>query len=257
MIAARGLGVALLVGLAALARAASITYDGWVKHAAQTQDRSVGVLTYMERVQAATISTAGVAVGLLALTVAGIVFVRWLGNAWAVSRAISPTPHRFEREWTVGAWLVPGFNLVLPPRVVGEIWRASAAGRNASTAPVSDWWTAVLIVWALDLYAMCTTDVYTAAVARTIEGVVTLVAAGLLMAIIVRISVWQWVAARRASREAPARAGVGGARPAAWAPSVRSATIPRPARRTLRTGPFRTPRPTGHLVVSHPSGPRR
>jgi hypothetical protein len=62
-----GLGAfaALMVGLAAVARAAAITYDGWTRYAAQS--RIGKALTYIERVQAVTASTIGVAGSLVTL----------------------------------------------------------------------------------------------------------------------------------------------------------------------------------------------
>jgi hypothetical protein len=201
-----GLGAcaALMVGLAAVARAAAITYDGWTRYAAQS--RISEAQTYIERVQAVTASTIGVAASLVALALAGIVFVRWLQRAWIRSAAMATTPLRYGLEWTVGAWLVPVYNLVAPPKVVAEIWRASAGDRKASAAPVSDWWTAVIITCALDLYAMITDDAYLAAAARTIEGVVTLIAAWMLIVIIARVTLWQMIAGGRRNTGAAAPA---------------------------------------------------
>jgi hypothetical protein len=83
-------------------------------------------------------------------------FLVWLYHARANVRALGVRRPRFNRGWVVGAFLVPGLNLVRPPAVVAEIWQASDPAildpfgwRGARVPPlVRIWWVAFL-AWAV------------------------------------------------------------------------------------------------------------
>jgi hypothetical protein len=99
---------------------------------------------------------------LLVATAAG--FLVWLYHARANVRALGVRRPRFTRGWAVGAFLVPGLNLVRPPAVVGEIWQASDPaildpfGWRGAPVPrlVRIWWLACLGWAALGALALFT-----------------------------------------------------------------------------------------------------
>ncbi|GAB3671059.1 hypothetical protein GCM10027589_39860 [Actinocorallia lasiicapitis] len=74
----------------------------------------------------------------------GALFVAWLWRAH--EQATGPLRHR--RIWTLAAWAVPIGNLWIPPRLIHDIWTASAryrmAERHAVGAVVLAWWGSLL-----------------------------------------------------------------------------------------------------------------
>ncbi|OLR90704.1 DUF4328 domain-containing protein [Actinokineospora bangkokensis] len=52
-------------------------------------------------------------------------FSRWLWQARANAQRISLAPHRLDARWIPWCWFVPGANLVVPPVLVSDVWRAS------------------------------------------------------------------------------------------------------------------------------------
>jgi hypothetical protein len=72
----------------------------------------------------------------------------WIWRARANAEVLSAVPPRLSRWWSVGCWFVPIANLVLPPRVLVDIWAASRAdGERRSeylawTRMVRAWWLA-------------------------------------------------------------------------------------------------------------------
>ena len=184
-----GLGgaAAALIAVAAIARAVTVTNAGWTRYGAmQRVGGGVGLGGYADSIRAIKASIIGMGLAAIVLLVAGVVFLLWLYRARVNAEMLAVRPQRLGRGWTVGAWFVPLGNIVLPPLVVADVWRASS-GRSSGL--VAAWWTAVLGAWALDVCGTVS-GVYTkvAAVAFTIEAAVTLIAAGLLMAIIREIS---------------------------------------------------------------------
>ena len=85
-----------------------------------------------------------------------IVFLVWVHTARANVRAFGVRRPRFSSGESVGAFLIPGVNLVRPHAVLVEIWRASDPGIldpvRWRAAPVPRllrvWWCAV-VVWAV------------------------------------------------------------------------------------------------------------
>jgi hypothetical protein len=148
--------------------------------------RGSGLGGYAGSIRAIKNSTIGMGIAALVLLVAGVVFLTWLYRARVNAEMIAAHPQRLSRGWTVGAWFVPLGNLVMPPMVVADVARA---GAGRSSGLVAAWWTAVLATWALDVFGMVSGGyTKTSAVAFTVEGGVTLIAAGLLMAIIREVS---------------------------------------------------------------------
>ena len=60
--------------------------------------------------------------------VTAVVFLAWLHGARQALEARGVRGLRFSPGWTVGAFLVPGLNLVWAPQAVYEVWRASDPG---------------------------------------------------------------------------------------------------------------------------------
>ena len=60
--------------------------------------------------------------------VTAAVFLAWLYRARQALAALGVGGLRFSPGWTVGAFLVPGLNLVWAPQAVYEVWRASDPG---------------------------------------------------------------------------------------------------------------------------------
>jgi hypothetical protein len=184
-----GLGgaAAALIAAAAIARAVAVTNAGWTRYdVMQRVEAGIGVGGYADSIRSIKASTIGMGLAVIVLLVAGVVFLCWLYRARVNAEMLAGHPQRLGRGWTIGAWFVPLGNVVLPPMVVADIWRASS---RRSSGLVAAWWTAVLSAWALDVYGMVIGGhSKVAAVAFTIEAAVTLIAAGLLMVIIREIS---------------------------------------------------------------------
>lgn len=97
---------------------------------------------------------------LLALRVAlftatAVVFLVWVHTARANVRAFGVRRPRFSRGGAVGAFLIPGLNLVRPHAVLVEIWRASdpkildpVRWRDAPAPRLLRVWWSVVVVWA-------------------------------------------------------------------------------------------------------------
>jgi hypothetical protein len=72
-----------------------------------------------------------------------VVFLLWLHRVRRALADLGVQGLRFSPGWTVGAFLVPGLNLVWAPQAVYEVWRASDPG-PAAPARV---WPAALGPW--------------------------------------------------------------------------------------------------------------
>ena len=71
---------------------------------------------------------------LVALVVAGILFLRWFHRAYANLKALGTEGLPHGPGWAVGYWFVPIVNLVRPATVACDIWNASNP-----TADPSSW----------------------------------------------------------------------------------------------------------------------
>jgi len=81
------------------------------------------------------------AVTVLATAVA---FVGWLGQAGRTADRLNGRPRRAHGR-SIGGWLVPVADVVLPYRVVQGVNEASGAGSGSQPAPVRRWWAALLV----------------------------------------------------------------------------------------------------------------
>lgn len=61
---------------------------------------------------------------------ATILFIVWSWRAHTASDRLRPHDRKYSRGWTIGAWLIPIVNLLLPKLVVGEIERIARAPRD-------------------------------------------------------------------------------------------------------------------------------
>jgi hypothetical protein len=97
-----------------------------------------------------TMGTMGV-VTLLGQLGATVVLVVWMWRAHSAGSRLRPGDRKYSRGWTIGAWLIPLANLVLPRLVMTDIERVAVAPRqggrvqqgwqNVRTAPVGwAWW---------------------------------------------------------------------------------------------------------------------
>ncbi|MCX4533130.1 DUF4328 domain-containing protein [Streptomyces sp. NBC_01669] len=85
---------------------------------------------------------------LLVLLATGVVFILWFRRVRLNAEVFDASMQQMKPGWAVGAWFVPFANLVLPRRIAGGIWTASAqtntdgSWRTVSAAPVNLWWGA-------------------------------------------------------------------------------------------------------------------
>jgi hypothetical protein len=81
---------------------------------------------------------------------AGVAALWWIRLARVNAAVLSAVPRRLAPFWAVGCWFVPIVNLVLPPRVLLDIWAAS--GEHVPwTRVVRAWWASV---WVCGLLAV-------------------------------------------------------------------------------------------------------
>lgn len=83
--------------------------------------------------------TGWLAVGILAFVVTGILTIVWTWRASAAFDRRGPTGRRWRGGWTIGAWLIPFANLVLPKLVFNELERL--ARTPATGDPIGESWS--------------------------------------------------------------------------------------------------------------------
>ena len=214
---------------AALARVLTVLYTGWAYYGARAADPA-GRPTD-DSFEA--LDTAG-ALGLVALAillVAGATFLVWLYLARTGTDPDAADPPRWGAGWTIGAWFVPVANLVLPPIVVADLWRATT---RRGPGPVPAWWSCAAIAVLLDQAASAARSaggmdpageldaLFTVAVLHTVESVFDLAAAALIVFVVLRISARPGVAGHPGPRP-----GSGGGRPGPGRADGESAAAPR------------------------------
>lgn len=93
----------------------------------------------------------------LAWIVTAALFLGWLYRARQTLTALGVHDLRFSPGWTVGAFLVPGLNLVWAPQAVHDVWRASDPGPGAPriwpevlTPWIVAWWTLLVLATLAD-----------------------------------------------------------------------------------------------------------
>jgi len=134
------MGALGIIGLEALVAAALLAYL-FAAEAAATEPTSeqLALQTFLyEREQ-------GVAAALL--VVAGIAFVGWLHRARTNLDGRDGPELTWKRGWTVGGWLVPLGNLVIPQLVVGEVDRVSEEWADESEGRPHERHRGVLTLW--------------------------------------------------------------------------------------------------------------
>lgn len=80
---------------------------------------------------------------LLAMLVAGVLFMAWSGRARRTLNDIPDAVPAYTPGWTIGAWLIPLGNLIMPARVIADIATQStsdAAARGRLHRLVWVWW---------------------------------------------------------------------------------------------------------------------
>lgn len=90
--------------------------------------------------------------------VTAVLFLAWLHRAREALTALGVGGLRFSPGWTVGAFLVPGLNLVWAPQAVHEVWTASdpGPGTGARIWPevlgpwIVAWWALVVLAALVD-----------------------------------------------------------------------------------------------------------
>ncbi|MEV5200865.1 DUF4328 domain-containing protein [Streptomyces sp. NPDC053720] len=89
--------------------------------------------------------TAGVLQSLVSLATA-VVFIIWFRRVRLNAEVFDPSMQPMRPGWAVGAWFVPIANLVLPRRIAGGIWTASAqtntdgSWRTVPATVMNLWW---------------------------------------------------------------------------------------------------------------------
>ncbi|MFD0691687.1 DUF4328 domain-containing protein [Actinomadura fibrosa] len=86
-----------------------------------------------------------IAVGFLGSAVS---MMAWMWRSRSNAQTINDTPHQWGRPWIIIGWLVPLLNLVVPRRIVGDIWTAVAPGRRPVLVNV--WWVLWLVYFVSD-----------------------------------------------------------------------------------------------------------
>jgi Domain of unknown function (DUF4328) len=132
---------------------------------------------------------------LLALAVAGIVFLVWLWRARLNAELIAgPDTQRRGRGWTIGGWLCPVVNLWFPYQIVRDVYAASV--RRPVPVPLVGVWWAVLVanvvISEVAVRFIASTDpiqeAHTLATLGTVSLVLEAVAAALLVVIVQQVT---------------------------------------------------------------------
>lgn len=197
--AVRTLGTvaAALILVGALAWAYAVHVYGWTYHGSIARYRPGGFsgAPFVTSIGIVPVRRSAIVLGVATLVnlVAAVTFLFWLYRARLNAEALGGE-QRHGRGWVIGAWFVPFANLVLPARVVADVFRASvtrAAARPVSAAPVAAWWATAVGAWLL--YPLATVprandQTYAAAMMLSIQGLLTLAAGVLAAVLITRIS---------------------------------------------------------------------
>ena len=85
---------------------------------------------------------------LLSLLVLGVAAIAWMTWQWRVAtnlETLGRADRRWGPGWSVGGWLIPIVNLVMPGIVLRKLWRASSPAETRPSppelaGPVLTWW---------------------------------------------------------------------------------------------------------------------
>ncbi|WP_232661776.1 DUF4328 domain-containing protein [Pseudonocardia sp. TRM90224] len=138
-------------------------------------------------------------VGLGLHVVAGVAVIVWLRRARANAEQLYPAGHfRYGAGWAIGSWFVPIMNLVVPFKIVGEVWTASRPGLGLEAAELSRqptdprvgwWWACWLGSWAVSwISARVPGSPAALGLLSTVSALLEIGAAVLLIVIVRRIS---------------------------------------------------------------------
>lgn len=130
----RALVAGIALRLAAAAALLLLGADGFQIAVLGAQGLNPDEITFDELVRFGVFT-----VYLLVLIVTVVAFARWEHRAARNARRLDASC-AYAPGWAVGWWFIPLANLVVPYRVLCELWRAS--GRDASTGPpyLGAWW---------------------------------------------------------------------------------------------------------------------
>jgi uncharacterized protein DUF4328 len=144
---------------------------------------------------------------LLAVVAAAAALMTWVWRARLNAERINAAEHRLSRGWAIGSWFCPVVNLWFPKYVLDDIWRTSRPGVPTDAHRVEGleqsrlvhvWWYAILanavlsLALRLENVGPLTPDSLRAnAVYCTIQSVVIVFAAALLIQVIRQITRWQ------------------------------------------------------------------
>lgn len=133
--------VVLLLGFNALVSLGSAVYLTRVAHLLGTMTYDSYAASAVGNAMTTYGATLGISVMLMAVTAP--FFLAWLWQARRIADARGTRLH--DRSRVISAWFLPGRNLWLPPRIVREVWLATApayatAERQFAALTVRAWW---------------------------------------------------------------------------------------------------------------------
>ncbi len=142
--------------LAAVVSAASLALD--LPHLIRVEDALDGQLTSAELAESRNRTDAGLLVAGLALLPAVFTFLLWYYRAYRNLPRLGATDLK-HRNWAIVLyWFIPLVSLLLPKRVLNDVWRASdpepppAQGRRWRGRPIPTllgWWWGVVVAYQL------------------------------------------------------------------------------------------------------------
>jgi hypothetical protein len=92
-------------------------------------------------------------VELATLLVAGVPFILWFRAAYRLAKERSEYAMRYGIGWTIGGWIIPIVNLILPKKIANDLWRAGDPAwsqrelRPQEVSPLVHWWWAAWVLW--------------------------------------------------------------------------------------------------------------
>ena len=142
----------VFLGLSCLIAVASLAFNYLTLRVVLEVDSGFApALLRLERLDAAQGLTS--MLGTLALLVTAVPFLFWLHRASGNARALGIDNLPTSPGLAVGYWFIPLMNLIMPPKVVGDLWRASATEAEPETwqdAEVPSW---IILWWLLFVMA--------------------------------------------------------------------------------------------------------
>lgn len=123
---------------AALAASGVVGVVSGVVHGAQLRlagvaEPSVALVAYAERLDGCAVALAWIESAMVLGT--AVSFARWTASVVRVAATLGASPGRWSARAAAWSWLIPGVNLVRPPRVIGAIVEALGAKAAADAGP--------------------------------------------------------------------------------------------------------------------------